>query len=141
MDRRTAGLRGGVVVLGLTATLATAGSALAATGEESPGPPTATTSAPAARHQTEPRGHRAAPARPQSPAAALRASDQSPPAAARVAGARSRGPSVVTSRPSTVTSWSEPTATEPQHLVSFPYISPWWRSLSLRGEDYSRHDP
>ena len=93
MDRRTAGLRGGVVVLGLTATLATAGSALAATGEESPGPPTATTSAPAARHQTEPRAHRAAPARPQSPAAALRASDQSPPAAARVAGARSRGPS------------------------------------------------
>ena len=47
MDRRTAGLRGGAVVLGLTATLATAGSALAATGEESPGPPTATTSAPA----------------------------------------------------------------------------------------------
>ena len=34
MDRRTAGLRGGAVVLGLTATLATAGSALAATGEE-----------------------------------------------------------------------------------------------------------
>ncbi|MDA0250025.1 MAG: hypothetical protein O3A42_03600, partial [Actinobacteria bacterium] len=69
MERRTASLRGAAVALGFAVSLATAGSALATTGEESPGPTTATPPAAAVRGPHAANGpQRAARVQRQSPA-------------------------------------------------------------------------
>lgn len=93
MDLRTASLRGAAVALGLAASLATAGSALADTGDDAAGPVAADTSSASVRGPQAVNGtHRAARTQRQSPTTALRAGTETRSAAARVAGARSRGP-------------------------------------------------